>query len=159
MNISLKFHKDPSFRCGDICKTVLTFKSHQFSMYFPYFHSYTPQKSSKMDNYWTVMEFFGNYLSKCTYVMVKKTPVSVYRLLSSPSNKRIVLVSFQKTPCNIEHTTHDWLKMIIFISYDPCYTSFDSSPYLDQRPGLGVRRMTGEKISEVCSRISLVDTR
>ena len=51
MNISLKFHKDPSFRCGDICKTVLTFKSHQFSMYFPYFHSYTPQKSSKMDNY------------------------------------------------------------------------------------------------------------
>ena len=51
MNISLKFHKDPSFHCGDICKTVLTFKSHQFSMYFPYFHSYTPQKSSKMDNY------------------------------------------------------------------------------------------------------------
>ena len=45
------------------------------------------------------MEFFGNYLSKCTYVMVKKTPVSVYRLLSSPSNKHIVLVSFQKTPC------------------------------------------------------------
>ena len=37
MNISLKFYKDPSFRCGDICKTVLTFKSHQFSMYFPYF--------------------------------------------------------------------------------------------------------------------------
>ena len=51
MKKSLKFHKDPSFRCGDICKTVLTFKSHQFSMYFPYFHSYTPQKSSKMDNY------------------------------------------------------------------------------------------------------------
>ena len=51
MNITLKFHKDPSFRYGDICKTVLTFKSHQFSMYFPYFHSYTPQKSSKMDNY------------------------------------------------------------------------------------------------------------
>ena len=51
MNIRLEFYKDPSFRCGDICKTVLTFKSHQFSMYFPYFHSYTPQKSSKMDNY------------------------------------------------------------------------------------------------------------
>ena len=50
MNISLKFHKDPSFRYGDICKTITAFKSHQFSMYFPYFHSYTPQKSSKMDN-------------------------------------------------------------------------------------------------------------
>ena len=51
MNIGLKFHKDPCFCCGDICKMVRTFKSHQFSMYFPYFHSYTPQKSSKMDNY------------------------------------------------------------------------------------------------------------
>ena len=51
MNISLKFHKDPSFRCGDICKTVLTFKGHQFSMHFLYFHSYTPQMSSNMDNY------------------------------------------------------------------------------------------------------------
>ena len=51
MNISLKFYKDPSFLCGDICKTVLTFKRHQFSMYFSYFYSYTPQKSSKMDNY------------------------------------------------------------------------------------------------------------
>ena len=30
MNISLKFHKDLSFRCGDICKTILTFKNHQF---------------------------------------------------------------------------------------------------------------------------------
>ena len=51
MIISLKFHKDLSLRCGDICKTVLTLKSHQFSMYFPYFHSYTPKKSSKMENY------------------------------------------------------------------------------------------------------------
>ena len=50
MNISLKFHKDRSFCCRDICKTVLTFKSHQFSTCFPYFHSYTPQKSSKIDN-------------------------------------------------------------------------------------------------------------
>ena len=54
MNVSLKFHKDLSFHCGDFCKMVLTFKSHQFSMYFPYFHSYIPQKSSKNR---TVMEF------------------------------------------------------------------------------------------------------
>ena len=42
MNISLKFHKDLSFRCGDICKTILTFKNHQFLMYFPFFHCYAP---------------------------------------------------------------------------------------------------------------------
>ena len=51
MNISFKFHKDRSFCCRDICKTVLTFKSHHFSMYFPYLHTYTHQKSSKMENY------------------------------------------------------------------------------------------------------------
>ena len=49
--ISLKFHKDWSFRCGDICKTILTFKNDQFSMYFAYFHSFAPPKSSKMFNY------------------------------------------------------------------------------------------------------------
>ena len=31
--------------------------------------------------------------------MKKKTPVSAYRLLSSPSNKPIVFVSFYETPC------------------------------------------------------------
>ena len=51
MNISLKFHKDRSFCCGDICKTILTFKNHQFSMYFAYFHSFAPPKSSKMYNF------------------------------------------------------------------------------------------------------------
>ena len=107
MNISLKFHIDLSFRCRDICKTVLTFKSHQFSMYFPYFHSYTPEKSSKMDNYWTVMEFFGNNLSKCTYVMVKKTPVSVYRLLSSPSNKNSKNAILSERRCK-QWQNHHW---------------------------------------------------
>ena len=51
MNISIKFHKDRSFRCGDICKMILTFKNHRFSMYFAYFHSFSPSKSSKIDNY------------------------------------------------------------------------------------------------------------
>ena len=51
MTISLKFHKDRSFRYGDICKTILSFKNHQFSMYFAYFHSFALPKSSKMDNF------------------------------------------------------------------------------------------------------------
>ena len=41
-----KSHKDLSFRCGDICKTILTFRNHQFSMYFAYFHISVPPKSS-----------------------------------------------------------------------------------------------------------------
>ena len=51
MKISLKFHKDRSFRCGDICKTILTFKNQQFLLYFAYFHIFAPPKSSQMDNY------------------------------------------------------------------------------------------------------------
>ena len=106
MNISLKFYKDPSFHCGDICKMVLTFKSHQFSMYFPYFHSNTPQKSQR----WKITEwswnFFGNQFSKCTYALVKKTPVSVYRLLSSPSNKRIVFSGSRGSPCITIYQRH-----------------------------------------------------
>ena len=58
MNTSLKFHKDMSFRCGDICQTILTFKNHRFSMYFAYFHSFAPPKSTQMDNYWIIMIFF-----------------------------------------------------------------------------------------------------
>ena len=33
----IKFHEDPSFCCGDICKTILVFFNHWFSMYFWYF--------------------------------------------------------------------------------------------------------------------------
>ena len=51
IKISLKFHKDLSFCCGDICKTILTFKNHQFLLYFAYFHIFAPPKSSQMDNY------------------------------------------------------------------------------------------------------------
>ena len=43
--------KDPSFHCDDIRKTMLTFKNHQFSLYFAYFHSFAQPKSSKVDNY------------------------------------------------------------------------------------------------------------
>ena len=94
INISFKFHKDRSFRCRDICKTILTFKNHKFLMYFAYIHSFSPPKSSKMDNYWITIKTFGNKISKCTYLMNKKTPVPAHRLLCSPINKQIVFDSF-----------------------------------------------------------------
>ena len=91
--IILYYLMNISFRCGDICKSILTFKNHQFSMYFAYFHSFAPSKSSKMDNYWIIIKFFGNKISKCTYLMNKKTPVPAYRLLCSPVDKQIVFDS------------------------------------------------------------------
>ena len=94
MNKSLKFHKDRSFRCGDICKTILTFKNRQFSMFFAYFHSFAPPQSSKMDNYWITIKIFRNKRSKCTNLINKKTPLPAHRLLCSPVNKQIVFDSF-----------------------------------------------------------------
>ena len=58
-------------------------------MYFPYFHSFTPQKSFNVENYWTVIDFLGNYISKCSNLMKKRTPVPAYMLLLSLSNKLI----------------------------------------------------------------------
>ena len=56
----MKFHKDPSFHCGDICKTILTLGKLLFSRYFPYFPIFAPKKSSKMNNYWMIIGVFGN---------------------------------------------------------------------------------------------------
>ena len=54
----IKFH--PSFCYWDICKTILIFWIFWFSMCFPYFHIFAPQKSQEVDNYWMFMIFFGN---------------------------------------------------------------------------------------------------
>ena len=55
----IKFHQDPSFRCRDICKTILVFFNHWFSMYFWYFCNYAPPKPSKMDNFWMIVGIFS----------------------------------------------------------------------------------------------------
>ena len=47
MNISLKFHKDLSFCCGNICKTILTFKNHKFFNVFCIFPQFCTSKVFK----------------------------------------------------------------------------------------------------------------
>ena len=46
-----KFPKDPSFHCRDIQKRILPFNSHQYLMYFAYFHGVSPPKATKVDNF------------------------------------------------------------------------------------------------------------
>ena len=60
MTLSLKFLKKQSFGCRDVCKTIFAIKNHQFSMYFAHFHSFSPPKGTKMDNFWMIMEFFAD---------------------------------------------------------------------------------------------------
>ena len=71
-------------------------------MYFPYFHSFAPQKSFKVDNYWMIMEFFGKQISKCPNVMMKRTCVPAYRLLLSLSNELILFLSHYESPCKMK---------------------------------------------------------
>ena len=70
INISFKFYKDPSFRCGYICKTVLTFNNFQCI-----FHIFTITPLRSLQRWiitewlWNVMECLGNQISKCPDLM------------------------------------------------------------------------------------------
>ena len=100
MNRNLKFHKNRSFYCGDIRKTILT-TTYQILMYFAYFYSFAPPKSSKMDYFWIIMEFFGNYISKWPNLMDKMTYLPGYRVLSSTSNMQILFNRTKWTHCSM----------------------------------------------------------
>ena len=101
LRLSLKYHKDLSFCCGVICKTLLTFKNHQFwcNLHISKVLRLQCLQRCIMYNFWMVKEFFGNYISKCPNIMDKKTPVWGYRLLSSPSNKQFIIYSLLWSPC------------------------------------------------------------
>ena len=64
MNISLKFHKDWSFRCWDICKTILTFVLFLIFYVFSIFSKFQHQNSINIENYKLVIWSFGNLISK-----------------------------------------------------------------------------------------------
>ena len=70
-------------------------------MYFAYFQSYVPQKSLMMDNYWIIMEFYGNKISKCPSLMEKSAPILGHRLLPSLSNKQLIINTFLRSPCSV----------------------------------------------------------
>ena len=64
-------------------------------MYFAYFNSFSPPKTSKMDNYCMVKAFFGNYISKCNIRPIQDIEV-LYRLRN---NQKHYLIS-PETPCS-----------------------------------------------------------
>ena len=62
INKSLKFHKDRSFRCGDICKTILTFVSFLIFYVFSIFSKYEHKSSINIENYKLVIWSFINLI-------------------------------------------------------------------------------------------------
>ena len=100
-NLKYKLTNLSEFSLWRYCKTTLVIFNCWFLMYFLYFPNYAPSKPSEMDNYWIIMNFFGKYISKCTYRMKKRTHVSAYRLLSNLNNKPVVFISSRGSPCSI----------------------------------------------------------
>ena len=72
VNLNFKFHEDPCINARALVVNVCTraFSTcarlfihgnlSLFLIYFSYFHSFAPQKSYKVGNYWMVMNFYGN---------------------------------------------------------------------------------------------------
>ena len=98
IDYQIKFHKDRSFRCRDICKTILVFFNYWFSMYFWNFGNYAPPKPSKIDDYWIILN----------------GPISVKRKHQSQlifcilrlSHRHIDFDSSQGTPCSCVSVGH-----------------------------------------------------
>ena len=103
----IKFHEDRSFHWGDICKTILVFFNRWFSMYFSYFLNYAPPKPSEMDNYWMVMAFFGNHISKCNRLSRNIRPIQAIEVLYRLRNKQKHYIIYSETPCSTIITIKD----------------------------------------------------
>ena len=69
MSLSIKFHEDPSFGCGDICKTILMF----------------------VENYMKLVETYGNYISKCPGISENMAPILAHMVLLNRSHSKILL--------------------------------------------------------------------
>ena len=64
MNKSLKFHKDRSFRSGDICKTILTFVWSLIFYVFCLFSKYEHQSYAQFWKIWEMPQNFCKYKFK-----------------------------------------------------------------------------------------------
>ena len=62
--ISLKFHKDRSFRSGDICKTILTFVWSLIFYVFCLFSKYEHQSYAQFWKIWEMPQNFWKYKFK-----------------------------------------------------------------------------------------------
>ena len=71
-------------------------------MYFAYFHSFAPPKSSNMDNYWMVMAFFGNHISKCNRLSKNTRPIQAVEVLYRLRNNQKHYLIYSETPCRRE---------------------------------------------------------
>ena len=98
-------------------------KNYPFSMNFAYFYCFVPAKSSKMDNFRMILEFFGNSISKWPNLTDKMTSLPCYRLLSSTSNKQILFNRTKWTHCICNNVCNIFKCFCLYIQAYPCTAS------------------------------------
>ena len=92
MNKSLKFHKEWSFRCGDICKTILTFVLFLIFYVFSAFSKFEHQNSKNIENYKLVIWSFGNLISKCSGIAKILPPILVRTVVFNRNYKEKLFI-------------------------------------------------------------------
>ena len=92
MNKSLKFHKDWSFRCWDICKTILTFVLFLIFYVFSIFSKFEHQNSINIENYKLVIWSFGNLISKCSGIAKILPPILVRTVVFNRNYKEKLFI-------------------------------------------------------------------
>ena len=95
----IKFHEDPKFCYGDICKTILVFFNRWFSMYFSYFPNNIPLKPSEMDNCWIIIKKIWKLDIKMYVSNAKKDTCLCLEFVAQA--KQMVFISYLGSTCRI----------------------------------------------------------
>ena len=99
MNRSLKFHKDQSFCCGDICKTILTFVWSLIFYVICIFSKFEHQNSINLENYKLGIWSFGNLMSKCDRLSEHMKHLTAIEVIYKLRNKQKDYLISHETPC------------------------------------------------------------
>ena len=100
VSLSLKFYKDPSFCCGDICKTILKFVYSLIFYLFCIFSKFDHQSSPKILRYIKLSWTFEDTISKCPLEKYTFPSLRLYPY-PGPSAELKLLVNHYGTPCII----------------------------------------------------------
>ena len=91
ISLSFKFHEDPSFGCGDIFKTIMTFVWSLIFYVFCIFSNLSIKIPSKCENYMKLVGTYGNYISKCPMISENMAPILAHMVLLNRSYLKILL--------------------------------------------------------------------
>ena len=89
-------------------------------MYFHKYSKYKPSNSSICESYIKPVGIFGNYLSKCLDIRIKRRPISLHRVPPGQSNKVKPYSISVGSPCSVSMECDDYF--FLFFGRKSCET-------------------------------------